>query len=110
MTALKQTSHSSRILEYLAWAEQNEPDVWLRDDLRIAWITVRFAELGYANPFVLATQQVLGIHPDKLQAAIEARRRAKLGALYDNFALNLPPKKPAASVRLPSWRVKVGGE
>jgi|SRR5882724_3491041 len=91
--------HVESILQYLARAEQAEINPWLRDDLRIAWLTVLFADRGLSQPFVLASYRVLGIHPDKLQAAIEARRRAQLGRLYDQVMLDLPAKKPARGVR-----------
>jgi len=88
-----------RILNYLSRAEDRESDAWMRDDYRIAWITVLYATRGYREPSVLATYRVLGVHPDKLVAAIEARRRALLGHLYDRQFLKLPPKKPAVSER-----------
>jgi len=90
-----------RILAYLAIAEAREIDPWLRDDLRIAWLTVLYAARAYSQPFILATYRVLGIHPDRLQAAIEARRHALLGSLYDAVMNSLPPKKPAVSVTSP---------
>lgn len=89
------------ILRHLETAEAAEPDPWLRDDLRIAWLTVLYANRGYSEPFVSAFYRVLGIHPDRLPAAIEARRRAQLGRLYDlvTGSSSLPPKKPSVSVR-----------
>lgn len=103
----KATSRASTasILDYLAWAEANEPDVWLQDDYRIAWITVLRASRGERSPHVSATYAVLGLHPDKVRAAIEARRKALLGAYYQKFfpaaaEQRLPPKKPAQSVTL----------
>jgi hypothetical protein len=90
-----------RILHYLECAEAREPDVWLRDDYRIAWLTILYAARGRPQPFVLATYQVLGIHPDRLLAAIEARRRVVLGSLYKPQVISaVSPKKPSTSVSL----------
>lgn len=108
-----QFSQWRRILDYLAWAESAELDAWLRDDLRIAWLTVSFAEQGYEQPHIAATQQVLGLHPDHVFAKIEERRELKLGRVeYEKFcteesakqfkrrcgAASLPEKKPPVSV------------
>ena len=72
----------------------------LRDDYRIAWITVRIAARGEPAPFVTATYAVLGLHPDKVWPAVVARRRALLGARYAEWwGEALPPKKPAQSVK-----------
>lgn len=102
---LKATSRASTdsILDYLAWTEANEPDVWLQDDYRIAWITVLRASRGERSPHVSATYAVLGLHPDKVSPAIVERRKALLGADYSKFfpaaEQRLPPKKLAQSVR-----------
>lgn len=96
--------HVESILQYLSRAESGEIDPWMRDDLRIAWLTVLYSSRGLPQPFVLASYRVLGLHPDQLQAAIEARRRSKLGRMYvpadqwGDLALDLPPKKPSVSV------------
>lgn len=91
--------HVESILQYLSRAEWAEIDPWLRDDLRIAWLTVLYANRGAAEPFVLASYRVLGIHPDKLQAAIDDRRRSQLGRMYDQVMLDLPARKPTRSDR-----------
>src|ERR1700735_2365131 len=94
---------SRRILARLATAENQEPDPWLRDDLQIARLTVLHAARGDAvgcAPHVLASYEVLGLHPDKVWPAIQARRKA-LGPLTISY---LPPKKPAQSVKL--WTEK----
>ena len=88
------------ILDYLAWAESAEADVWLRDDIRIAWITVSFAAQGYEQPHIAATYQVLGLHPSKVYAAISERRKAILGpefVAHESALDSLPPKKPVSS-------------
>jgi hypothetical protein len=84
---------AQRILFRLEQVEWREPDPHFRDDLRIAWITVLRADRGESLPHVSATYSVLGLHPDKVWPAIEARRRALLGIE------SLPAKKPAQSVR-----------
>jgi hypothetical protein len=82
-----------RILCRLEQAETREPNPHLQDDYRIAWITVLRAARGESIPHVSATYAVLGLHPDKVGPAIEARRRALLGIE------SLPAKKPVQSVR-----------
>lgn len=95
---------SLRICDYLSRAEAKEIDPWMRDDLRIALITTLRAARGERNPHVSATYTVLGLHPDKVWPAIEARRRAQLGNLYDNFFGGASsPKKPVQSERDRRW-------
>jgi hypothetical protein len=71
---------AERVLARLEAAEQKESDVWLRDDIRIAWITTLYASRGNPQAHVDATYKVLGIHPDKVWPAICARRAALLGS------------------------------
>jgi len=95
-------SLSTRVVTRLAEAEAQEPHPWLRDDLRIARLTVAYAANGEAtlcSPDVLASYMVLGLHPARVWPAILARRKALLGPLYE-AVLELPPKKPAQSVKL----------
>ena len=70
---------TERVLSHLERAEAKEPDAWMRDDYRIAWITTLYASQGNPQPHVDATYRVLGLHPDKVWPAILARRRALLG-------------------------------
>lgn len=79
---------TNRVLVQLAKAETKEPDPWMRDDIRIAWITVKWAAEGVPDwcwyrtdpPYVAATRQVLrGLRPDQVWPAILARRKALLG-------------------------------
>jgi hypothetical protein len=88
-----------RILYHLERAEEREPNPHLQDDYRIAWITVLGAASGVTDPHVQATYAVLGLHPDKVWSAIEARRKALLGLDYDRFFGEHPPRKPVQSVR-----------
>jgi hypothetical protein len=87
-----------RILSRLASAQALEPDPWMRDDLEIAHRTTLYAARGDAvgcAPHVLASYEVLGLHPDKVWPAIVARRIA-LG----HWEISTAPKKPAQSVKL----------
>jgi hypothetical protein len=105
----KGRSQVDRILAQLTLAEAKEPCPWLRDDIRIAWITTLWASQGKPQPHVAATYAVLGLHPDKVWPAILARREAMLGrsmpederpAEFETPDLAIPsPKKPVKSVR-----------
>lgn len=88
-----------------------ESDAWLRDDLEIARLTVRHAARGDAvecSPHVLASYEVLGVHPDKVWPKILARRKA-LG--IEDFLGAAPRKKPPQSVpqQLWLWAEKTNG-
>jgi len=96
---------TERILLRLEASEKKEIDPWLRDDIRIAWITTRWSQHGipdwslhgYATPYVAATWQVLHCHPDQVFSGIIARRKMMLGAEYaDFFSDATSPKKPCA--------------
>src|ERR1700722_11102632 len=90
-----------RILSRLASALAQELDPWIRDDLKIAHRIVVHAARGDATicgPHVLASYEVLGLHPEKVWPSILARREA-LGPLTA-----APPKKPPQSVKL--WSEK----
>jgi hypothetical protein len=82
---------SEGILVYLASAEEREPDVWLKDDYRIAWLTVLYCANGRPTPWEWAFNQVVGGNPSKVipQLVERARQHAVLG---------LPPKKSVVSV------------
>lgn len=97
-------SLSLRVVSRLDQALSQEPDPWARDDLKIAKRLVLHAARGdcvECSPHVLASYEVLGLHPEKVWPAIQARRDA-LGPLSD-----LPPKKPAQSVKL--WGKTING-
>jgi hypothetical protein len=83
---------SERVLVYLEKCERKESDPWLRDDIRIAWITVLYASRGNPQPHIDATYKVLGLHPDKVWPAICARRAALLSSASS-------PKKPCAGTK-----------
>jgi hypothetical protein len=95
------TRLSARVMARLVQAEACELDPHYRDDLRIARLIVRYAETGEAvlcSPHELASYMVLGLHPEKVWPAIQARRNA-LGPM-DVWAAPPVPKKPAQAVRL----------
>lgn len=84
------SSFSERVLVRLAAAEQAEPDVWLRDDLRIAWLAVLYSANNRPTPWDWAFNRVIGGHPSKVIPQLVAR-------LDKHAAMGLPPKKSAAS-------------
>lgn len=86
---------AERVLVCLEAAERKEFDPWLRDDIRIAWITTLYASRGNPQPHVDATYRVLGLRPDKVWPAICARRAALLGRLEEACAM------PADSTAVP---------
>src|SRR5579871_4708639 len=109
---MARSSRIAHVLDYLWQQELKEHDPWVRDDLRISWITVLNASRGHLQPFVDATYCVLGLHPSKVYSAILARQRALLrqmeGAQLSLPLVCLPPKKPPASIRTktPGFSIK----
>jgi hypothetical protein len=105
-----QVGQSERVLQYLENAERKEIDPWLRDDYRIAWITVKWSREGVPEwawlndtPHTAATFQVLQCRPEQVWPRILAKRKEKLGALYEKvWGDQSSPKKPVQSVRLKS--------
>lgn len=90
---------SQRVISRLVEAEAREQNAWLRDDLQIARLTVLHAARGDAvlcSPDVLASFEVLGLHPNRVWPAIQARRSA-LGFPEEFAGGELPPKKPPVS-------------
>lgn len=99
------SSFTERVLARLEERERKEIDPWMRDDIRIAWITVSLASRGEGDSHFWATYNVLGCHPDQVWPKILARRKAALGGHYEEFwgvvsAEDFPPKKPAQSVKV----------
>ncbi len=96
---------SRRVLSRLEDAEAREVNPHFQTDYRIAWIAVLRASRGEPGAHRSASYTVLGLSPEKVWPAIVARRRAQLGAFYEEF-FGGSPKKPAQSVRvLPAARV-----
>jgi hypothetical protein len=103
----RQQELTQRILLRLGEAERLEPNAHYRDDYQIARLTLLHASRGDAvacSPLVLASYEVLGLHPDKVWPARVARQKAQLGADYakwigeESALLALPPKKPPQPV------------
>jgi hypothetical protein len=104
------TRLSGRVVKRLTHAEACESNPHYRDDLQIARLTVHYAATGEAvlcPPHVLASYAVLGLHPEKVWPAIEARRKALLGPLLEVLCASPVPKKAAQSVKL--WAEKTNG-
>jgi hypothetical protein len=116
---------TERVLAYLETAGKNEIDAWLRDDIRIAWITAKWSQHGVPEwswrkdspPHVAATYQVLNCLPDEVWPRILAKRKEKLGSEYSRFYdANDQPifissvKKPCASERWLTRRKKAASE
>jgi hypothetical protein len=98
-----------RILSRLSAAKSQEPDLWIRDDIEIARLTLLHAALGDSGccpPHVLASYEVLGLHPGKVWPKILERRKALMGPLYKEL-WSEPPKKPPRSVKL--WCEQTNG-
>jgi hypothetical protein len=91
---------AERVLLRLEDAEKKEIDPWVRDDLRIAWITTLYAWRGNQQPHIDATYRVLGVHPDEVWPRMQARREAQCGSLYEQvWGSASSPKKPVQSVK-----------
>lgn len=107
---------AERVLVRLEQAEKKEIDLWLRDDIRIAWITTAWSQSGVPQwfwrgsslpPHVAATYQVLDCHPDAVWPRIVAQRKAKLGPCYQQFfGAELPPKKPSRAETVAVWAAR----
>jgi len=66
---------AQRVVYRLTQAEAKEPDAWLRDDLRIARLTVFFAGNGKPDPWRFAFWWYLGQVPEKLIPQFQERER-----------------------------------
>lgn len=73
---------SERVLDRLWQARDEERNHHLLDDLIVAWQTVSLAAQGSPIPFVEASYNVLGCHPDYVFQRLMARRRWNLGLEY----------------------------
>jgi len=93
---------SAPVLDYLQRAECREPDAWLRDDYRIAWLTVHFAGRGYSDPWRFAFWWYLGRTPEKLIPFFVSRaaRHAAMEAAPAR-ALTTPSQRRSAPAGAP---------
>lgn len=89
---LRGQRQSENILAYLAVAEGREVDPWLRDDIRIAWLTVLHCAQGLSSPWEYAFWRYLGKHPDKLIPLFVERERK-------HRAMGVPDYDPLAEKR-----------
>ena len=69
----------------LVQSEAHEVDPHFRDDYRQSFITLTLAMRGNTIPFIVASYQVYGIHPDKVWSSVLAKRKAKLGNEYRDW-------------------------
>jgi hypothetical protein len=89
---------SESVCEYLAWCEANEPNVWLRDDIRIAWLTVLNASEGKPDPWRYSFWMYLGRVPEKVIPELVARaERHRLMEVPDYDPTVKMAQSPAAS-------------
>jgi hypothetical protein len=91
LLAPKSDTPTERALARIVQFEAHEPDVWLREDYRQAFITVALAAKGSPMPFVEASYIMYGLHPDKLWPAVLARRAALLGTNYPTMTADRFP-------------------
>ncbi len=101
------------ILAYLAEIECKEPDAWLRDDIRVAWLCVLHASKGVENPWGYAFWWYYGKTYPKALLAWAERDRENQRQLERSAAMvreqelytsaqkivSSPPKKSPASVK-----------
>jgi hypothetical protein len=77
-----------RVWERLSQSEQAEPDVSLRDDLRIAKLCILNVERGQSDPWRFAFWTYMGITPEKW-LGIQAEREAYSRSMGPNLAEQL---------------------
>ena len=65
-----------RIGDYLMHAESRDPDVWHRQDYRLAWLIPMLADEGTANPYSKAFRQLF--HKNAHEVRFWWRDRKKL--------------------------------
>jgi hypothetical protein len=103
------TALSNRILERLWESICRERDPWMRDDLRIAWMTVKWTTDGVPewsffnnqSAHTAATQTVLHCYPDQVWSLINQVRIAKLSREYGRFYQSDGCPQPLDLVEIP---------
>ena len=94
---LRGSAKVRRILAYLFDSEAREVNPWLRDDLRVAANTLRYAHQGEADPFRLAFVSYFGTHPER--AVPYWQERAAKTESWGNPKKPVRSDKPAEQVR-----------
>lgn len=79
----KSASLIDRVLARLVQLEAHEPNLHLKDDYRQSFITLTLASRGNTAPFIVASYQMYGLHPDKVWEKMQDRRRAMLGIDFE---------------------------
>lgn len=105
---LDRQTKTDSVLTYLALAEDQEPDIWLRDDIRVAWLSVLYAGREYRDPWGFAFWWYFGKTHAKALIAWKERRefmqREVAACMPKEFPLYVTArqmaKKPVQSVRL----------
>jgi hypothetical protein len=95
-------SHQDRaegILLYLARAESKEPNAWLADDYRVAWLTVLHASRGLSNPWEFAFWSYYGKTIDKALIAWAERDAQTARELARCAAMVKKPPQSEKSAR-----------
>jgi hypothetical protein len=120
----KSKDFPARVLARLIQSEAHEANPHFKDDYRQSFIalslTLNREYTHFWDAFVAASYRMYGLHPETLYAAIEARRRAQLGSLYEELTTlahrpsplgpageALSVSKPLPGNSLPSPRKKV---
>ncbi len=75
-------SLSYRVISRLVGMEEHEPDAHLRDDYRQARLVMVHARDGSPIPFIEASYDLFGAHPDRVWERVGAKRKAVLGTEY----------------------------
>lgn len=82
---LRRVALCARILNHLCEQRLKEENLSLRDDIQVALRTVRFAAEGNPIPFVMASYETFGVHPDRVWGKIMAWRKANLKREYGQW-------------------------
>jgi hypothetical protein len=75
-------SLTDRVINRLARMEVREQDAHLRDDYRQSRLTMAYAHNGSPIPFVEASYEMFGAHPERVWERIGAMRKFILGPEY----------------------------
>lgn len=104
---IAKNSLTTRVVDYLNWAQDTEERVQRRDDIAIARLAVIRAAQGEPSPWSTAFRELLGGTPEKIIPILVARLSAHRDPISPdateaesatNALANLPPKKPSQSI------------